>query len=139
MNEFESECDQLGLKPTSMLAGFDMYCDSIEKVIAHAKCFGIKAVDCASISHNGDSFTREDAEKAITLFNKAGQRLAKEGITMFYHYHGYEFQPSPEGTLFDYIVQKTNPQNVKFEVDVYWAFYGGAVPELLIKKTQPAL
>lgn len=73
---------------------------------------------------------------AIEVFNKAGERLAKKGITMFYHCHGFEFQPSPEGTLFDYIVQKTNPQNVRFEMGVYWAFHGGAVTELILKNTQ---
>ena len=134
MKEFKAECDHLGLKPTSMLAGFEMYQDSIGKVIAQAKFFGIKAVGCGWIPHSGDSFTRQDAESAIKVFNKAGERLAKEGLTMFYHCHGFEFQPSPEGTLFDLMVQKTNPKKVKFQMDVYWAFHGGAVPELLLKK-----
>lgn len=134
MKEFKAECDQLGLKSTSMLAGFEMYRDSIEKVIAQAKFFGIKAVGCGWIPHNGNNFTREDAVEAINIFNKAGERLAKEGITVFYHCHGYEFRPSPEVTLFDLMVQKTNPENVKFELDVYWAFHGGAIPELLLKK-----
>ena len=134
MKEFKAECNQLGLKPTSFLSGFEMYRDSIDKIIAQAKFFNIKAVGCGWLPHKPNNFTRENAEMAIEVFNKAGERLAKEGITMFYHCHGFEFQPSPEGTLFDYIVQKTNPQNVKFEMDVYWAFHGGAVPELLLKK-----
>jgi sugar phosphate isomerase/epimerase len=132
--QFMGECDQLGLKPTSMLSGFETFRDSIDKIIADAKYFHIKAVGCGWIPHNGNGFTREDADMAIKVFNKAGERLAREGITLFYHCHGYEFKPSPEGTLFDYIVEKTDAKNVKFEMDVYWAFYGGAVPELLLKK-----
>jgi sugar phosphate isomerase/epimerase len=134
MQEFKAECDKLGLKPTSFLSGIEMFRDSIDKIISHAKFFNIKAVGCAWIPHKYNNFTRENADMAIEIFNKASERLAKEGITMFYHCHGFEFRQSPEGTLFDYIVQKTNPNSMKFEMDVYWAFHGGAVPELLLKK-----
>jgi sugar phosphate isomerase/epimerase len=82
----------------------------------------------------GNKFEREDADKAIKIFNKAGEILAKEGIRFFYHCHGYEFKPSDEGTLFDYMVQKTNAENVSYECDVYWAFHAGQDPALLLKK-----
>jgi hypothetical protein len=40
----------------------------------------------------------------------------------------YEFQPRGEDTLFDLIVQKTKPEFVSFEIDVFWAAQGGADP-----------
>ena len=49
-----------------------------------------------------------------------------------YHCHGYEFVPSTEGTLWDTIVKNTDPKQVAFEIDVYWAKAGGADPAQVI-------
>jgi len=126
--------DKAGLKPYSTLLDFNLFKDSLDKVIATCKALNIKYAGTAWIPHVGNKFEREDADKAIKVFNKAGEVLAKAGIHFYYHCHGFEFKPSEEGTLFDYMVQKTNPENVSYECDVYWAFHGGQDPALLLKK-----
>lgn len=132
--DFKAELDKAGLKPYSTLMDYNLFKDSISKVVATCKALGIKYAGCAWIPHVGSKFGKEDADKAIKVFNRAGEALAKEGIKFFYHCHGYEFKPTEEGTLFDYIVKQTNPENVSFECDVYWAFHGGQDPALLLKK-----
>ncbi|MDZ7934801.1 MAG: sugar phosphate isomerase/epimerase [Emticicia sp.] len=132
--DFKAELDKAGLKPYSTLMDYNLFKDSISKVVATCKALGIKYAGCAWIPHVSNKFGKEDADKAIKVFNKAGEALAKEGIKFFYHCHGYEFKPTEEGTLFDYIVKQTNPENVSFECDVYWAFHGGQDPALLLKK-----
>ena len=132
--DFKVELDKAGLKPYSTLLDFNLFKDSINKVVATCKALGIKYAGCAWIPHVSNKFGKVDADKAIMVFNKAGEALAKEGIKFYYHCHGYEFKPTAEGTLFDYIVKQTNPDNVGFECDVYWAFHGGQDPALLLKK-----
>jgi sugar phosphate isomerase/epimerase len=132
--DFKVELDKAGLKPYSTLLDFNLFKDSINKVVATCKALGIKYAGCAWIPHLNNKFGKEDADKAIKVFNKAGEALAKEGIKFYYHCHGYEFKPTEEGTLFDYIIKQTNPDNVGFECDVYWAFHGGQDPALLLKK-----
>ncbi len=132
--DFKAELDKAGLKPYSTLLDFNLFRDSIDKVIATCKALNIKYAGTAWIPHIGNKFEREDAEKAIKVFNKAGETLAKAGIHFYYHCHGFEFKPSEEGTLFDYMVQKTYAENVSYECDVYWAFHGGQDPALLLKK-----
>jgi sugar phosphate isomerase/epimerase len=132
--DFKVELDKAGLKPYSTLLDFNLFKDSINKVVATCKALGIKYAGCAWIPHVSNKFGKDDADKAIMVFNKAGEALAKEGIKFYYHCHGYEFKPTAEGTLFDYIVKQTNPDNVGFECDVYWAFHGGQDPALLLKK-----
>jgi sugar phosphate isomerase/epimerase len=132
--DFKVELDKAGLKPYSTLLDFNLFKDSIQKVVATCKALGIKYAGCAWIPHVSNKFGKDDADKAIMVFNKAGEALAKEGIKFYYHCHGYEFKPTAEGTLFDYIVKQTNPDNVGFECDVYWAFHGGQDPALLLKK-----
>ncbi|WP_337041453.1 TIM barrel protein [Emticicia sp. 17c] len=133
-DDFRKELDKFGITPYSTLLDFGLFRDSLDKVIATAKALGVKYVGSAWIPHKPNQFSKEDADKAIAIFNKAGATLAKAGLHFFYHCHGYEFKPTEDGTLFDYIVQKTNPAEVSFECDVYWAFHGGQDPALLLKK-----
>jgi sugar phosphate isomerase/epimerase len=134
IQDFKAELDKAGLKPYSTLLDFTLFRDSIDQVIATCKALNIKYAGTAWIPHIGNKFEREDADKAIKVFNKAGEILEKAGIHFYYHCHGFEFKPSEEGTLFDYMVQKTNAANVSYECDVYWAFHGGQDPALLLKK-----
>ena len=60
--------------------------------------------------------------------------LHDNGITLCYHDHGYEFGPYEDGTLFDYLVKNTDPKYVSFEMDMMWAFHGGADPAKLLYK-----
>jgi sugar phosphate isomerase/epimerase len=71
----------------------------------------------------------------VYSFNTAGRLLKDSGLTFFYHAHGFEFAPGPTGgTLFDMIVARTEPENVKFQLDTLWAFHGGADPAELLRK-----
>ncbi len=105
------------------------------EVAANAKTLGAEFVRVAWVPHDDkQGFTIDDAHKTVADFNKAG-KLLKEGygLTFCYHNHGYEFANYEQGTLYDYIVSQTNPQYVSFELDVLWAFFGGADPAELIR------
>ncbi len=105
-----------------------------EKVAAEAKGFGCSYVACAWVPHDGAIFTEADARKGIAVFNKAGEELAKHGIKFFYHTHGFEFQPYGSDTLFDLLMAETKPENVSYEMDVFWVVHGGQDPEKLFNK-----
>jgi sugar phosphate isomerase/epimerase len=128
-----------------MLDDRNMYCSSFgvsypdltnktREVGTNAKMLGAKYVRVAFIAHEG-TFTLEMAQQAVDDFNKAGKILKDEfGITFCYHNHGYEFVPNEGGTLMDYIIQKTNPEYVSFEIDILWSFIHGQDPAKLIAK-----
>ncbi|MDO5565627.1 MAG: sugar phosphate isomerase/epimerase [Planctomycetia bacterium] len=105
-----------------------------EKVIREAKAFGVEYAGCYSIPHKRGGFTEAECRKAIEVFNRAGRLLAKEGIKLFYHNHGYEFFPYKNGTMFDLLVQETDPKAVFFELDVMWVIFPGHDPVALVKK-----
>lgn len=134
--EIKKELDKAGLKPKSALMNFDDFDTNIEKVIVDAKALGVRYVGTAWIPHRQNQFGLKESDKAIEVFNRAGERLAQEGMHLFYHGHGFEFKQMEDGsgTYFDYIVRNTNPTNVSYECDVYWAFHGGQDPALLLRK-----
>lgn len=122
------------LELTSVGSGFGELRDDPQAVADRANELGAKFVMCAWIDHEVGNFNFLNASEAVEVFNKAGDVMAENGLTFMYHAHGYEFQPHREGTLFDYIVENTDPDNVKFQMDVFWAHFGGANPEFLLKK-----
>lgn len=121
-----------GLRATSFMVDYGRLRDSLDAVIADAKTLGAEYVVTAWIPHE-EPFTREAAERAAADFNAWGERLRAEGLQFAYHVHGYEFQPSEEGTLFDALVAATNPEHVAFQMDVFWVFYPGQDPVALLE------
>jgi sugar phosphate isomerase/epimerase len=110
--------------------------DSLQKVITNAKELGAQNVICYSIPHDGDNFTYANMQKAVEVFNAAGKTLKENGLSFWYHPHGYEFREYPEGkgTLFEYMMEKTNPEYVNFQMDVFWIKNPGQDPVALLKK-----
>lgn len=131
---FKAKLDQYGLKPSSAHYGMSIFRDSIDKVIAEAKVFGVQYVGTAWIDHKADTITFAEIQEAVTVFNAAGKKLKENGLQFFYHIHGFEFVPYEGGTYFDYLYNNTDPENVKFEEDIFWAKHGGQDPIEFLKK-----
>lgn len=132
--DFRSALDAAGLKCHSAHIGMERLRDDAAGAIAEAKGLGAAGIVCAWIPHKGDTFTREDAKTGADVFNRFGQAAQDAGLTFGYHCHGYEFVPSPEGTLFDTFAGMADPKLVSFQIDVFHAFNGGADPAQLIEK-----
>lgn len=59
------------------------------------------------------------------VLNEWGARCREAGLRLSYHNHAFEFQPVGGTTLFDAIVEATDPVVVGLEVDIGWAEYAG--------------
>lgn len=133
--QFRKMCEERGIKIPATGGGYEQLVKDPVAAAKTANILGSKYLMCAWIPHKvKGGFTLEEAKKAVTDFNMIGKALKENGVTFCYHIHGYEFQPYEGGTLFDYIVKNTNPDYVSFELDILWAFYGGADPVALLKK-----
>src|SRR3954466_2754248 len=121
------------LKAVSGHFPYDRYRDDPEGVARDAKALGLQYAGCAWIPHEGD-FDEKQCRAAAAVFNKAGSILAKNGIKFFYHTHGYEFQPHGGATLFDLLMEQTDPKSVHYEMDVFWIVHPGQDPVKLLEK-----
>ncbi|CAN5905926.1 sugar phosphate isomerase/epimerase [soil metagenome] len=133
VEQFKGELEQRGLKAVSSHFPYARYKTDLEGVVKDAKALGLKYAGCAWIDHK-DTFDEEECRDAIATFNKAGEALAKEGITFFYHVHGFEFQPHGTGTLLDLLFTETNAEHVSYEMDVLWIVFPGQDPVKLLEK-----
>jgi sugar phosphate isomerase/epimerase len=131
--KFKTQLSARGLKAVSAHFPYERFRDDVEGIAVEAKTFGMKYVGCAWIPHD-DPFDEKTCRTAIAVFNKAGEALAKHGIKFFYHVHGYEFQPSGQGTLFDLLMAETNPKFVSYQMDVFWIVHPSQDPVKLLEK-----
>ena len=135
--ELKKLLDARGLKAVSGHFGFETFELELPKVIEQAKALGLEYVGIAWIPHVPAMFGMEVAEKAAANFNKWGEALSKQGLKFFYHCHGYEFKPIAEGdpkTFMDVLIEKTKPEFVAFEMDVFWVVHPGADPVKYLEK-----
>jgi sugar phosphate isomerase/epimerase len=122
------------IKVVAIGANFDSLQRNPSKYVKLAKQLDAEQVVCYWIPHNGDDFTFEDAKKGVSVFNAAGEVLARDGLMLCYHAHGYEFRPHETGTLFDYMAQNMDPRFANFQMDVFWIKQSGTDPVSLLKK-----
>jgi sugar phosphate isomerase/epimerase len=132
--ELRKMLDDRGIKCSSFGVQYPDALNKTDEVASNAKTLGAKFVRVAWIPHSG-KFTKEMADKTIADFNQIGKKLKDEhGLTFCYHNHGYEWEKYEDGTLMDYIIQKTDPKYVSFELDILWAFFPGGDPAELLTK-----
>lgn len=132
---FADALRESGLRATSMHVGYEELRDDPATVVANAKALGARYVGIAWYPHGQGGFTEADARRAVADFDRFGRTLRDAGLTFFYHNHGYEPVPHQGGgTLLDLIIRETDPELVKFEMDVLWTFLPGVDPAALIRK-----
>lgn len=131
--ELRQLLDERAMVCTSYGVGYNDLVNNIEQVARDAIALGAKYVRVATIPRDG-MFTLELAQKAVEDFNRAGKYLKEQGLYFCYHNHGFEFVPHEDGTLYDYMVQNTNPDYVSFEIDLMWTVHPGADPVELLEK-----
>ncbi len=124
------------LKETNLQAagthiGIDALEKDIDKVIADNKTIGNQFI---GISGLPKELTSSPAgwRKAAELMNRYGAQLRAQGLTLYYHNHYHEFELVDGERGQDILLAETDPANLAFEIDVYWAWYGGQDPVALM-------
>ena len=78
--------------------------------------------------------TETELRTMAAYLEAIGMRCNEAGIKFGYHSHSHEFKPVAGTTMMDWFISHTSPENVFFEMDVYWAVIGGVSPVAYMKK-----
>jgi sugar phosphate isomerase/epimerase len=104
-----------------------------DKAVDDAAAVGIKYMVCAYLSEPERGGI--DHYKVVAdALNKAGEHCKKAGIQLCYHNHDFEFNEQ-SGTLpYDILLNSTDKNLVKMEMDMYWVSKAGKDPVALINQ-----
>lgn len=110
----------------TMLHGWD-------KAVSDAKEAGAAYMVCAYLSERergGPDRYRYVAEQ----LNKAGEVCKKAGLQLCYHNHDFEFIKQGDQLPYDILLNETDKDLVKMEMDLYWATKAGHDPIAIIEQ-----
>jgi sugar phosphate isomerase/epimerase len=85
------------------------------------------------LSRAGRQMTADDWRGLAAQLNEKGAALKREGLKLAYHNHNVEFTRQGTGTAYDLLLANTDPDAVRFEMDVGWVAAAGVDPIALLR------
>ena len=73
-------------------------------------------------------WVEERWDEAIATVKEAGKIAKKKGLQFTYHHHAQEFADKGGKYALDVLLEATDPEEVKLELDTYWIRKGGEDP-----------
>ena len=131
--EFRLLLRDAGLSCMGIVVPYARMRDSLGAVIADASAVGATYVIVSDIPRSGE-LKEDGVHTAAKDFNAWGRALKSNGLQFGYHPHGFEFGHTKTATLFDLLVQETNPEFVSYELDTFWFRQGGVDPARFLEK-----
>lgn len=141
--QFKEDCEKAGLKVLSAhtnrglsdqeLASGD-FTEAMKwwkQCIADHKAAGMEYIVCPWM---GVPKTTKDLLTQCKYLNEIGKLCKQSGIKFGYHNHSHEFQKVEGKTMYDVMLENTDPEYVFFEMDVFWTVWGQNSPVNYFKK-----
>lgn len=100
--------------------------ESWQRSIEQAVEAGQDYLVCSSLPSEGQ--TVDNYKKVADIFSKAAEDCKKAGLTFGYHNHEYEFEKENGQVLYDVLLNNTDPEMVKMEMDLGWVLVTGNDP-----------
>ena len=136
--QYRDLLDEYGLKASArhVDVGTPENPADIEQIIADNKTLGIKYFGSGSTPIFPPIYTTEAEWVAYAEYlDQVGEQARMAGQRLMVHNHDIEFETVfGDQTVFDILMANTDPRNVVFQLDLYWADNGGADPIALIEE-----
>nr|WP_048876729.1 sugar phosphate isomerase/epimerase [Saccharomonospora saliphila] len=72
--------------------------------------------------------TADGYRRLADEFSEAGRAARESGLRFLYHNHDFDFRTVDGQVLYDLLLERTDPREVNFELDLYWAVHAGYDP-----------
>jgi sugar phosphate isomerase/epimerase len=127
VEDIRTELDRLGMQAVSMHIGPDDLEMRPEQTLGDARILGCKYLVVAYIPED-QRRTAEQVRQLVQSFNPYGEICHGAGLRFAYHNHDFEFARLDGSTMFDILIEETDPALVEIELDVYWTKYANVDP-----------
>lgn len=115
------------IKVTSIHSDMETMQTRMDDIGKASEQLGFKYVGLPAIPEEKRK-TLDDYKRIAEEFNEIGEKAKKAGLKFAYHNHGYGLNKIDGQIPLEIILNKTDPDLVFFEMDLYWTMAGGADP-----------
>ncbi|WP_394223336.1 sugar phosphate isomerase/epimerase family protein [Alteromonas gracilis] len=120
--------DENGLTAPSAHIMLDEFGTNLTQVLDNAQTVGHKYLVVPWLSEAQRGTGIAPYQTLADKLNKIGEACSKEGITLAYHNHDFEFEVRDGQTPLDVLITQTDPSLVAMELDLYWTVKAGKNP-----------
>ncbi len=131
---FLSYCNSIGIGPVAGGLKFTKERNELNKALDNLSELELEYAVVYWPWLVGAPFSLEDCKRSTEILNIAAVACQERGMQLCWHNHNNEFIKMEEGYPFDYLMNHTDKNLVKCEMDVYWVRKGGADPVEMLKK-----
>lgn len=142
-SDFKNILEDLGLSCSSGHFGFSPFLHAKEDVLRKFvdRCiFGAKALNMAYVTWPWlapELRTIDNFKIMAQKLNLIGEQVNAAGLGFAYHNHGFEFEDHNGENGFDIILKDTDPNVVKFQIDMYWVMHSSNFTPMELINKQP--
>lgn len=111
--------DRYGLAAPAAHASLADIQTKLDQTIDTAKAVGHRFLICPYLLDK-ERGTLDDYKRHAETFNRAGEACRKAGIQFGYHNHDFEFEAKDGKLPYDLLLEETDKDLVKMELDLYW-------------------
>jgi len=104
-----------------------------KRAVDDAATVGLKYMVCAYLS-DAERGTLDHYKRVADYFNKAGEACKEAGIQLCYHNHDFEFIQQDGKYPYEIILNNSDKDLVKMEMDMYWVTKAKQNPVTLIEE-----
>ena len=126
-NEIRELLAKSGLTAPSTHVGLPMTEDDLGMLLEVSHAIGHDFITVPSLPaefrESLDGFLR-----VSDRLNHVGAAAKKAGIKLAYHNHGWEFESMEGQVPYDLMLERTDPDLVDFQIDLFWAIEAGQDP-----------
>ena len=122
--------DDLGMSAPSAHMSFDSLNHNLDEAINAAKIIGHEYITIPMMLKPN----MEEWKAAADEFNIIGEACKKAGIGFAYHNHSQEFAEIDGEVVMDMLLERTDPEYLSFEMDLFWTTVAGIDPTDYFKK-----
>lgn len=140
-SEFKERIDEIGLTASSGHYGFAPFLDrSIDELKRFVdQCIkGAKAINTPYITWPWMAPEQRNVNyyrRMPIILNIMGKQITDAGLKFAYHNHGFEFIDHDGFNFYDLILEETDPDLVKLQLDMYWLVHSSSyTPAQMINK-----
>ena len=128
--ELKAFLDELGLRAPSAHVSMQSLNHNLAEAMNAAQIIGHDYIVCPMLVIS----TLDEYKAAADKFNSIGEECKKTGIRFAYHNHSLEFATLDGEIAFDMLLERTDPDLVSFELDVFWTEVAGVDPVAYFNK-----